>query len=278
MANVFHTEDGKLTIMNYYDKLIEKIEIPHKQLTVPTEFGSTFVFEFGEPTAEPMILLHGSSMNSAMWFGDIKEFYKQHHVFAIDMPGEPGRSEEIQYPFDTDDYSNWLCSVMDKLNLDKAVIVGISLGGWLATKFAVNHLSRVSKLILLCPAGIGSQNNAFKEIALSLLPKGEEGVNELFRIINGDDDIPELALNYQKVIGRFFNSRTEEIPLFTDQQLEAITVPTFLFIGGKDILLKSDETAQRVKNLIPKADITMYPEKGHSLIGLSKEIMEKISK
>ena len=277
MANVFHTEDGKLAIMNYYDMLIEKIEIPHKQTTVQTEFGSTFVFEFGEPTSEPMILLHGSSMNSATWFGDIKEFYKQYHVFAVDMPGEPGKSEAIQYAFDTDEYADWLCSVLDKLGLDQAIIVGLSLGGWLAAKFAVKHQSRISKLILLCPAGIGSQNNAFKEIALSLLPKGEEGVNELFRKINGDDDIPELALNYQKLIGMFFNTRKEEIPLFTDKQLQSITVPTFLFVGGNDILLKSEETAQRVKNLVPKADITIFPEKGHSLIGLAKEIIEKIN-
>ncbi len=274
----YNSEHGKEAILNYYNMLIGTIKIPYKELDMNTKFGNTHIFEFGNPLAPPLILLHGSSMNSAMWFGDVENFVKDYHVFALDMPGEPGKSSEIQYPFDTSDYSDWLLEVINSLNLDKISLIGLSLGGWLATKFSICNLERVSKLVILCPAGIGSQNHEFKEIALSLLPKGKEGLEELFLKINGSTVIPDIVLNFQKLIAAFFNTRKEEIPLFTDEQLASLNMPVLLFVGGKDILLRSDETAERISRLVKNAEIVVFPEKGHSLVGLSLEILAFLNK
>ena len=270
----FKSEEGKEAILAYYDKLLEMMTIPYEKLRINTFSGPTFILAAGEPANPPIILLHGSSMNSAMWIGDMQKLSRYYRVYAPDLPGEPGRSNEEQLPFDTDDYSDWLSDLMKGLSIDEAIIGGASLGAWLALKFSVRHPEKVNKLVLLCPAGVGTQNHGFKEIALSLLTQGEEGLNELFRKINGDNPIPEIVLNYQKLIALFFNFRQEVIPIFSDDELRRLTMPSIIFVGSKDIMLKSEETAERTSRLVPQARIVVLPERGHSLSGLADDIIE----
>ena len=99
-----------------------------------------------------------------------------HRVYAVDMPGEPGKSDETQLPLEGDDFFNWLNDVFNALLIEKAIIVGISLGAWL----------------------------------------GEKGIYRLYYKINGDKPIPEVMLNYQKLIAKHFNFRREIIPIFSD--------------------------------------------------------------
>lgn len=276
--NAFKTNEGKQAVIEYYNMLLSHMNISHEELYVTTRYGDTFMLAAGDKEKEPVILLHGSSMNSAMWIHDMEELSKYFRVYAPDLPGEPGRSNEVQLPFDNMDYAFWLGDVFDALHVSTANLVGLSLGAWLAAKFASNYADRVNKLVLLCPAGIGGQNHAFKDIAMALLPKGESGVDELFQLINGDTPIPEIMLNYQKLIAAVFNSRMEPVPIFSDEDLKRLTMPSLLIVGEKDIMLNSLETAERYKRLVPTASITVLPDAGHSLAGKTEDIVNFLTK
>ena len=165
----FKSQEGKAAVQSYYDMLLNELTVPYERLTVQTRFGNTFLLTAGNVANSPLVLLHGSSMNSAMWIREINMLSSLFRVYAPDIPGEPGQSDENQLPFDTDDYSDWLLDTLAALSADRIVLVGASLGAWLAAKFSALHPDKVAKLVLLCPAGIGSQNHSFKEIALSLL-------------------------------------------------------------------------------------------------------------
>lgn len=270
----FKSPDGKATVLNYYNMLLEYLTVPYEKLTVQTRFGDTFILAAGDPAKPPIVLLHGSSMNSAMWVGDINKLSAYFRVYAPDMPGEPGQSDENQLPFETDEYADWVLDVLSALSTDRTALAGASLGAWLAAKFSIRHPDRVSKLILLCPAGIGSQNHEFKDIAFSLLQKGEAGIDELFRKINGDNPIPEIVLNYQKLIAVFFNLRQEIVPAFSDEELRRLTMPSIVFVGDKDIMLKSEETAERFSRLVPHGRIVRLPDSGHALSGLTDYFLD----
>lgn len=259
--------------MSYYDMLLEHAQFPCERIYVNTRFGDTFAIAAGATSAPTLILLHGSSMNSAMWIQDMQKFSSSFRVIAPDLPGEPGRSVEAQLSFETSAYCDWLADVFDGLSIQRAALMGISLGAWLAIKFAIKNPDRASKLVLLCPAGVGSQNVEFKDIALSLLSKGEAGVDELYVRINGGNPIPEIMLNYQKLIALGFNSRKEPIPMFSDCELKLLTMPSLLFFGKKDILLNAKEATERYGRLVSNSKVTMLPEKGHSLVGLANEAM-----
>jgi len=274
----FNSPESKAAVLSHYEVLLNRLTIPYERLNIGTRYGETFILSAGDKENPPLFLLHGSSMNSAMWINDINAMSRQYRVYAPDIPGEPGQSDEEQLPFETEDYTEWLSDVLDGLGIDKTIIVGASLGAWLATKFTVSNPEKVSKLVLLCPAGIGSQNSAFKDIAISLLSKGETGVNELFCVINGGDPVPEAILSYQKLIATSFNARQEPIPTFKDDELRRLVMPCAIFVGGKDIMLRSDQTADRVAKLMPHAEVMVLPDKGHSLTGLADQIMAFLMK
>jgi pimeloyl-ACP methyl ester carboxylesterase len=84
--------------------------------------------------------------------------------------------------------------------------------------------------------------------------------------INGNQPIPEEMLRYQKLIGKNFNYRRETIPIFSDDELKLLTMPTVLFVGLKDIMLCSDKTAKRLESLLPQSEINILNEAGHSNI------------
>ncbi len=278
MNTAFQSKENREAVLGYYDNMMGMLRIPYERLEIGTRYGHTSLIAAGDAHKPPLILLHGSSMNAAMWIGDIPKYTQDFRVYAPDLPGEPGRSDERQLPFDTDDYANWLHEIMNMLHIDVVSLCGASLGGWLATKFASLHPDRVAKLALLCPAGIGGQNHAFKEIAMRLLPQGEAGVNELFRQINGGDEIPEVMLSYQKLIAFCFNARQEPIPLFTDEELMRLAMSGSVFLGGQDIMLNSNETAARVRRLLPHFEVVELPTLGHSLAGQGASVLEFLAK
>lgn len=272
MTVAFKSEEGKKEVLKYYDILLTKGSLPHEKIMVNTSYGETFIIAMGKKELPPLVLLHGSGMNSAMWIKEMDEYSQTHRVYAVDMPGEPGKSDERQLPFESNDFSNWLNDVFNALSIDRASIVGISLGAWLGTKFAIKYSDKVNRLVLLCPAGIGPQKKffIFKFLFYSLF--GEKGIDKLYYKINGDKPIPDIMLNYQKLIAKHFNFRRVTIPIFSDNELKKLTMPVALFVGGKDVMLHSKKTANRLGSLLNHAEINFIPEEGHSIVNHGNEI------
>jgi len=273
----FKSHDGKTAVLKSYDSLLENWTSPNKKFHVNTRYGKTFIIASGEKKAPPLILLHGSAMNSIMWLNDVREYSRYYRVYTVDIPGEPGKSSETQLPFNGPAFAEWLNDVYNALSIEKAIIIGISLGAWLSVKFSVNYPEKVDKLVLLCPAGIGKQKTSFLFRALFHRIFGEKGMDSLYKKVKGNAVIPEPMLKYQKLIGENFNYRRELIPLFSDDELKQLTMPVALFVGEKDIMFHSKKTAKRLGNILPHADINVIPGAGHVLINLVDDISRFIN-
>lgn len=70
-SRAFKTQQGRDEVLKYYDMLLEKLTIPYETLNINTRHGDTFSIVAGDISAPPVVLLHGSSMNSSMWVSDI---------------------------------------------------------------------------------------------------------------------------------------------------------------------------------------------------------------
>lgn len=272
--SVFKTEEGKNEVIKFYDEFLQKLALSYEKFYVDTREGKTFIIASGEKSNPPLILLHGSGMNSVMWLRDIKEYSKTYRVYAIDMLGEPGKSDENRPSLSGSSYAEWLKDVFENLSVERANVIGISLGAWLAIKFSINYPQMVAKLVLLCPSGIGPQKKSFIFKAMFYGILGEKGINKLYYKVNGNQPIPEAMLKYQKLIGKNFKYRRESIPIFSDDELKLLTMPTVLFVGAKDIMLHSDKTARRLGKLLPRAQINNLPESGHSNVNNVDKIVE----
>lgn len=275
MTNIFafKTTEGRNAVYKAYDAFLGNMRIPHEEVNIDTRFGKAFAIAAGKKDASVLVLLHGSGINSVMWIEDMEKYSEHYRVYAVDLQGEPGKSDGKQLPFQGPDFDNWLHDVFVGLSIEKASICGISLGAWLALKFAIANPQMVDKLVLLCPAGVGPQKTSFAYISLFYILLGEKGLERLYRKVNGGKSIPQAIMDYQKLIGKNFDFRRERIPLFTDAELSRLTMPSLLFVGRKDIMFHSLKTAQRFRNLVPNAKVTVLQDAGHTLIGLADDIL-----
>jgi len=125
----------------------EKIE-----RTITVQGVATHVFEAGPPTAPPLLYLHGTNLGN-LWLEYHSTLSQNFHVFAPDPPGF-GFTERPDWMRDMSDYILFFRDLLDELGLDTPVIVGHSLGGWMAVEMAVWYPERVKKLVLSNAVGI----------------------------------------------------------------------------------------------------------------------------
>ena len=272
-GSVFKSQAGKDAILVVYDTLLEQWPLPLEKITLETRHGRAFVLASGDKSLPPLILLHGSSSNSAMWIGDIAEYAKDHRVYAVDLPGEPGKSGEIRPDVTTTAYADWMKDVLDGLQIKKASFVGISLGGWLSLKFATLYPDKIEKLALLCPAGVGPQRASILFTLFPLKLLGEWGEIKAIKKVMGVRDLAEETVAYSRLIAKHFSPFMGTLPLFRDEELRRIHGPLLLIAGEKDVLLDSKKTVERVKALLPQAQIVLLPGAGHGLIDQRERVI-----
>jgi pimeloyl-ACP methyl ester carboxylesterase len=111
----------------------------------------THYLESGE--GEPVILLHGFGSDSYSWHNNMEALAAKFKVYAIDLWGcGYSTREPLDYGYPL--YVRQLRSFMDALNIERASLVGQSMGGGTAVKLATETRNRVKSLILVCAAGM----------------------------------------------------------------------------------------------------------------------------
>jgi pimeloyl-ACP methyl ester carboxylesterase len=274
---VYKSTEGRKAVLEVYESYLSKWPVDYEEITVVTRYGNTYMIVCGDVGLPPMILLHGTNSNLTMWIGEIADYAKHFRVYSIDIPGEPGKSEEKQYPLNSPAYHQWMEDVLNALSLKKAIIAGISLGGWMAVNFSVRYPERVEKLVLLCPSGIGPQRISFLLKAFPFMFQGDKGLENISKLVFGNQPVLDDAINYSVLISKNFYLRTF-VPIFADDHLKRLTMPVLLFAGDQDVLLDSKKTVARVKKLLPHAETHLLPGVGHVLIHLKEDIISFLTK
>ena len=268
MKSIYKSTEGERAVRERYLEILKYWPVPNQQLRVPTREGETFVVACGDEAAPALLLLHGGMANSAMWMGDVAAWAAHFRVYAVDVIGEAGMSAPSRPALASEAYALWLDDVMQALSLTRASLVGVSLGGWLALDYATRRPERVESLALLCPAGVGRQKIGivFKTIPLRMLgPWGRRKAAEL--ILGRPPANPPPAVQYFlqfiSLIHKHLRPRIVKLPVFSDAALRRLSMPVLAILGGKDVLIDSTETKQRLERNVPLAEIRYLPEAGH---------------
>ncbi|MEV5410249.1 alpha/beta fold hydrolase [Thermopolyspora sp. NPDC052614] len=278
MSAIYASPEGEQAIKRHYRDLLDRWPVPSEHLRVPTSQGETFVVTCGPADAPPVVLLHGSGTNSAMWLGDIPDWAPHLRLYAVDIVGEPGLSAPSRPALNSQESSRWLGDVLEGLSLDHTAFVGASLGGWTALDFATRHPERVERLALLCPGGIGRQKIGVLLASVLLLPLGNRGRNAAMRMALGPN-IPATPkakdfTDYIQLIHRNFRPRHEQLPVFGDDALARLTMPVMATLGAHDRMLDSHATRRRLEQAVPHARIDFLPDAGHLIAGRSLPILD----
>ncbi|CAB3665354.1 putative carboxylesterase nap [Achromobacter deleyi] len=277
MNPVYKSERHAQAVRAAYDAALAHWPQGWGRQTVSTPVGDTHVLVCGREDAPPLVLLHGAQSTAASWQRQAEAWAPYFRLYAIDLIGEAGLSAPARLPLDGDAHAAWLDAVLDGLGIARAAFCGISLGAWMALDFAVRRPARVERLALLCPSGIGRQKNILPWV-LPLLLLGPAGRALIRRRIIGvlpADPAPadRAQFDLMRAIDQGFRSRFGKIPVFSDEALRQLAPPLLVVVGGRDVMLDSQGTRDRLQRLMPQANVTLLPQERHFVRGQNERVL-----
>jgi len=211
----------------------------------------------------PLLYLHGAGGAPAIQ-PFMEALAREFDVLVPEHPGF-GASEEPEWLDNIHDLAYFLSLFMERLDLRDAIVVGSSIGGWVALEIAVRNASRIRALSLVAPAGIHVAGLAKGDV---FLWPPEKRVRELYF----DQGIAERVLALppapQDTVDKnlYTLARLAWEPRFYDPHLSKwlhrIKVPLQIVWGEGDRLLAPGYAAE-YKKLIPHARVDIVPQCGH---------------
>ncbi|MER7917250.1 MULTISPECIES: alpha/beta fold hydrolase [unclassified Streptomyces] len=249
---------------------------------VETSSGTTHVYRYDPPAAPdgaprgaagpaapgriPVVLVHGAGSCSAMWYPNTGDLSAERTVYAIDTPGDPGRSVQRAPIHEPERAARWLDETLAGLGLDRVHLVGTSYGGWLALNQAHRAPDRLASVTLLDPGGlekVGLRFFAWIFVSLfatfapkALRPRLASWLEQPVLVV------PELRTMIRTGVRAYRIRRPAPKPL-TDAELATVRTPLYLLLGRRSLLVHPDRQVERVPRLVPGARAEIIADTGH---------------
>ncbi len=279
MTTIYRSEEGRRAVLDVYRGILAAWPVANRQYHVPTSQGETFVVESGDASGPPLLLLHGSLSNSFTWYGDVVRLGERFRVFAVDLVGEAGLSSESRPDLCGDAYVRWMEDVLDGLGLARCALVGMSLGGWVALRFATVRPERVDRLALLCPGGLAPQRRDFalRMRMRSLLDRGDRaksvsGALGTDGASGAEAEGMRRAMEYVMLIVAHEKPQRVLLPVFAEAEIARLAMPVLVVFGDRDALLDAKRSVRRVQRLLPHAQAVLLPGVGHAVLGQTERV------
>jgi len=127
--------------------------VPHTLGWIDAGGVRTRYLTAGDPDAPVVLLLHGTAGSLENFCANYGALARTHRVIGIDMLG-CGYTDKPDRPYLIPDYAEHALAVLDAFGVSEAAVIGVSLGSWVGARMALDHPSRVNKLVMIAPAGI----------------------------------------------------------------------------------------------------------------------------
>ncbi len=249
-----------------------------RQISMPhLTRGDAKIYYEDDGEGPPILLTHGFVASTGMWAGQVDAFKDRYRLIQWDMRGH-GLTECAD---DLSAYSQDITvadmkAILDHLNIEKAVIGGHSLGGYMSMRFNVFHPNRVRALILQgCGPGYRSDQSRAQwnqRVAGRAKTISEKG----YKALNGASEVPASLQRSNKEIAMAARGILAQIDSRVIDSLSTISVPTLIIIGEGDTyyLQGSDYMANRISG----ADHIVVRDAGHGVNIDQPEIVNRAFK
>jgi 3-oxoadipate enol-lactonase len=242
-----------------------------------TRIGNIEMFYEVHGSGEPVVLIHGLSMDSSTWFNQIPVLSQKYQVIVFDNRGV-GQTDAPNEAYSTEMMADDAAALLKFLNVDNAHILGFSMGGMIAQTIALKYPELVKSLLLTSTAArFPARAKQLVQIWLRMLNENvsletriREGfswvyTNEFFEHDETVTDSVNLALNHPHPLPThgFARQVAALIQHDTRSQISQISVPTLVLIGRDDIFIPI-EFSKELADKIPKAELVILERGGHN--------------
>jgi pimeloyl-ACP methyl ester carboxylesterase len=231
-----------------------------------------------------VLLIHGIGGSLEDWMLNANALARHNRVFAVDLVGS-GHSDKPSVSYTFSYLAQFVNDFMEAENIDRACLIGHSLGGGVSLQFTIQFPDKVDKLVLVNSAGLGKEGSIlFRLPALPILGElltrpSRKGTANLLKACVHDpavvtDELIELAyslavlpgaqnafLSTVRSLGNFRGIRKDVLRSIADN-LSTITVPTLIFWGQQDRILPVAH-AHVAENKIPDTQLHIFDPCGH---------------
>lgn len=256
--------------------------------------------ETGKEVGSPILLVHGFSNNRFVWDEIAEGLRPRHRTLAVDLRGHGDSDWSPDARYGVPDYASDLPAVLDAAGIERAVVVGHSLGGNAGTLFAASHPERVSALVLVDTGpslSLGAMmyvardvsgalrsyatEREYRELLETTYPVGDRGIlarmahTGLVRRIDGRY---EPKLDPGILTGPSDPEHWVKLERQLWRALRGIHCPSLLVRGGLSAMLAEKVATEMTDSALPNASRATVPRAGHAVMvddgpGLLREIV-----
>jgi pimeloyl-ACP methyl ester carboxylesterase len=224
-----------------------------------------------EGQGESLVMIMGFTAGRSGWMAQIPFFKKYYRVITFDNRGV-GKSDKPPGPYSTRMMADDTVRLMDLLGIDKAHIIGVSMGGMIAQELAINYPRRIMKLVLACT--YASQDETSGDTLeqakfLQLTPEKKVSAmvglafnKPLYRFIFGF--LARVQTRFMGASGKVGVAGQSEACLKhnTLDRLPLITAPTLVIVGTGDRIIKP-VSSEVIAGKIPNAKLVRVEGGSH---------------
>jgi len=227
--------------------------------------------KIGDPV---IIFIHGFPFNKSMWNKQAEALKENYRVFAYDVRGH-GNSDIGTEDFSIDLFANDLIGFMDAIKIDKAMLCGLSMGGYIALNAIENYPDRFDAVILsdtTCTADTPEAKEKRIKTIESIKRNGvekfaEESIKNLFAPESFSTKKLEIAAVREMIVNTSEESLCKTLRAFyerkeTCSKLHDIKVPVLIMVGIED-KITPPAAAQFMNEKIKESLLSIVEHAGH---------------
>lgn len=224
----------------------------------------------GDSDGPPVVFIHGYGGDLLSWMFNQEALAESHSTYSVDLPGHGGSTKDVGAG-DVAALSDATLAILDTLEIDRAHLVGHSLGGAVSLNLATSHPARVASATLVCPAGLGFEINT-DYIEGFIREKRGKKLKPYLEMLVADPsmiskDMVDEVLKYKRLDGVdqalrsiadacFENGRQK---LTMTDRLDGVTVPVQVIWGRDDRIVP----AKHGEGLPSPIKVTFLDNTGH---------------
>lgn len=231
----------------------------------------------------PIVLLHALACSVEFWEPAMALLAKNHRVFALDLVGF-GLSDKPDAPYTSAYLAGTVRDFIDALGLEQVDLVGNSMGGAVALKFALDFPARVHRLVLVCAAGLGyavgpgprllslpvvgeilgrPRRSTSRRVVEACVYNRSAVTDELVAAVYRHGKTKGAVRSLLRTVRSFIRFQGQRADVIEEHRsgFPRIQAPTLVMTGAKDRVIPADYLDAITR--IPKVEVRTFEKCGH---------------